>query len=98
MEAIQQNLNPSKMIGADRIKNKMLKLFTKEIAPVVTKLFNKILNQEITLLQIQWNLSEIIPLCKKGDKSDINNYCLVCLTSNMAKVFSKALRIVSTTF
>ncbi len=67
-QVILQNHKSSKVVvGAGGIENKTFKLFAK-ITLVVTKLFNKNLDQEIT--PSQRNLSEIIQLYKKRNKSD----------------------------
>ena len=36
-----------------------------------------------------WKISKVIPLFKQGDRSDLNNYCLISIISVMAKVFKR---------
>lgn len=73
--------------GSDQITNELLKSTLPVIAPILTDLFNEIIETEI--IPQDWTKSTIILLHKKGDKEEIGNYRPISLMSNIYKVFSK---------
>lgn len=73
--------------GSDQITNELLKSVASTIAPILTELFNDIIETED--IPTDWTKSTIILLHKKGDKGDIGNYRPISLMSNVYKVFSK---------
>lgn len=76
-----------KALGPDNISNEAI-LETKEIiTPLLTKIFNIILETE--KIPKSWTVSSIKLLHKKGNRDDIGNYRPISLMSNMYKVFSK---------
>lgn len=75
--------------GPDGINNEILKQAKETITPILTEIFNDILNTE-TIPQ-QWTESNIILLYKKGDQYDIGNYRPISLMSNLYKIFAKVL-------
>ena len=50
-------------------------------------LFNKIL--ELEYFPYQWAVGKIIPVFKKGDRNDANNYRGITIISCLAKLFTK---------
>ncbi|XP_050680147.1 uncharacterized protein LOC126976047 [Leptidea sinapis] len=72
--------------GPDGISNEFLRNYKEVLIPVLTEMFNTILNTEI--IPQQWTESTIILLYKKGDKHDIGNYRLISLMSNIYKIFA----------
>ncbi len=83
-------LQPNKIPGPDRITNNTLKLFSKEITPILTKIFNQIISEE--KIPYQWKTLVIILFFKKGDRSNINNYRLISLTTCISKIFSSLIK------
>ncbi|XP_075990548.1 uncharacterized protein LOC142986144 [Anticarsia gemmatalis] len=73
--------------GPDGISNEILKHSKEVLAPVLTDMFNDIVDTEI--IPQQWTESNIILLYKKGDKHDIRNYRPISLMSNIYKTFAK---------
>lgn len=73
--------------GPDKITNELLKGTLEELAPILTKIFNKVITSGI--IPEQWETSHIILIYKKGPKEDIGNYRPISLMSNVYKVFSK---------
>ncbi len=90
VEAILGKSKSSKVAGPDLIENEILKNFKKELKKVLTKLFERIINEEI--IPIQWNVAEIILLHKKGNRNQIDNYRPISLTSNLCKIFAKIIK------
>lgn len=75
--------------GPDKIPNEMLKGTLEEISPVLTKLFNEIL--QTRLIPEEWTECHIILLHKKGPRDEIGNYRPISLISNIYKVFAKVI-------
>jgi len=82
-----RSLNPNKAMGPDEISPRLLKKCGHELAPSLTKLFN--LSLEKGQFPALWKIANVIPLYKKGDPSDANNYRPVSLLSCVGKVFER---------
>lgn len=63
VEKLLKNLNPHKAAGPDQIRPIVLKNTSKELAPIVSKLFQKSL-QSSTLPDI-WKMANVAPVFKK---------------------------------
>ena len=57
------------------------------LLPSLTVLFNKIYSTG--LLPDQWKVSKIVPIFKKGNKDEIENYRPIANLCSMSKVFEK---------
>ena len=79
-----ENINPNKAVGPDGIPGKILKLCAKELAPILTTLFQASLNQGI--IPKDWKEANITPIFKKGEKTNAENYRPVSLTSIICKL------------
>lgn len=73
--------------GPDGISNEFLRYHKEILIPILTDMFNTILNTEI--IPQRWTESNIILLYKKGNKYEIGNYRPISLMSNIYKIFSK---------
>ena len=82
-----EELKTGKTPGEDGILNEMLKQGADQLTNPLTKLFNRIINEEI--IPNQWTTSIITLLHKKGPRNNLNNYRPISLISNMYKLFSK---------
>ena len=73
-----KGLNPSKALGSDELRPRVLKEMAMELGPVFAHLFH----QSIDTGEIpkEWSLANICPLFKKGDRSLARNYHPVSLT------------------
>ena len=78
------NLKPHKAAGPKDIPLILLKEAADEIAPVITLLFHASLNQGNTLST--WRKALVVPISKKGSKSDASNYRPISLTSVLGKL------------
>ena len=92
MREVQKVLGSLKSIkssGPNNIPARLLKEGAVEIAPSLTRRFN------LSLLQASvpaaWKEAHVIPLHKKGDRSNVKNYRPVSLTSVVSKVLEKVL-------
>ncbi len=82
------NLNPSKSDGAGEIHAKILTSLACYLATSLVKLFNNSL--EPGSIPVEWKLSIICPICKKGSKNNVANYRPICLTSVVCKILERS--------
>ena len=79
-----KNLEPHKAAGPDDIPLMLLREAADEIAPAITLLFQASLNQGNT--PSTWRKALVVPIFKKGSKSDESNYRPISLTSVLCKL------------
>ena len=80
-------LNPSKAYGPDGIGPRLLKELMPVIAAPLCELFQtSLINRKVPTI---WKQATVIPIFKKGDKSDPNNYRPVSLLNTTSKVMEK---------
>ncbi|XP_072028246.1 uncharacterized protein [Amphiura filiformis] len=77
----------NKSPGLDLITNELLKNGGEGMIDSLTKLFNSFLYLEST--PHEWNKGIIVPIFKKGNKNDLNNYRGITLTSCVSKIFNR---------
>jgi hypothetical protein len=82
-------LKSYKSLGTDQILAKLIKTGGETLCSEIHKLICYILNKE--KLPQQWKESIIIPIYKKGDKTDGNNYRGISLLSTAYKMLSNIL-------
>ena len=83
-------LNTNKSIGPDEISGTLLKNCALSIAYPLQLLFN--LSFKTGSLPAEWKLAHIVPIHKKGDKSNIENYRPISHTCIISKIFEKSTR------
>lgn len=88
IEAIKM-LKRGKAAGHDGITSEMLKLLGTNGIEMITTLMNKI--SEESTIPTEWELGIILPIHKKGNKRDCNNYRGVTLLSNVSKIYERLL-------
>jgi hypothetical protein len=75
--------------GSDEISAELIQVGGEILLSVIHKLSNPVWNKEELL--DQWKESIIVPVHKKGDKTDINNYCGISLVSTSYNILSNIL-------
>ena len=82
--------------GCDGILNEMLKAGMDEVVPFLKILFQHIF--DLGLFPIDWCQSIIVPIHKKGDINQCDNYRPISLTSLVSKIYTQILNKRLTTF
>ena len=83
------NLKRGKACGVDSIAAEMLKAGGKVVYTFLTKLFNSIFDQGV--YPLEWAKAIIIPIHKKGDTQNADNYRGVSLLSIVSKCYTSVL-------
>jgi hypothetical protein len=79
-------LKKYKSPGSDQIPRELIQAGGETLQPEIHKLINFIWNKEE--LPDQWKESVIVPIYKKGDKTDCSNYRGISLLSTSYKILS----------
>ena len=77
-----RRLKSGRAVDADQVLNEFLKSTERVILPVLVKLCNAIFNQGI--FPEEWTKSIIVPLHKKGDCDNPDNYRGISLLSSLS--------------
>ena len=89
VELAIEKLKSHKSPGTDEIPAELIKARGRTIHCVIHKLIISILNKEE--LPEEWKESIIVPIHKKRDKTDCNNYRGISLLPTMYKILSSIL-------
>ena len=81
---LMANIKEHKATGPDGIPGRLLKYCAYELADTFTLLFQKSLEQG--RVPHDWKKARIVPIFKKGDKSKVENYRPISLTSIACKL------------
>ena len=90
VEKYIKKLKPSKSQGPDNCHPKFLQEIIDEVTEPLSILFNKTLKED--KIPEQWRLANVVPLHKKGTKSNPENYRPISLTSVVSKLMEKIVR------
>ena len=77
----------NKAVGPDFVSHKMLKETIFSVTTHLCFLFNRSLKE--SLFPTQWKISNVLPLFKKGDSSELSNYRPVSLLSCVGKIMER---------
>ena len=81
------NLDIHKAVGPDQIPPRLLKECAHQIAPSLSLLFNRSISEGS--LPDEWKLANIVPVHKKGEKTDVVNYRPISLLCVVSKVLER---------
>jgi hypothetical protein len=90
VEIAIEKLKRYKSPGSDQIPAELIEAGGKILCPKIHKLVNSIWRME--KFPDQWKESIILPIHKKGDKTDCNNYCGISLLPTSHKILSNSLQ------
>ena len=85
MAQLLHNLKPHKAAGPDRLPSRFLKEVANEIALPLSLIFQASLNQGAP--PVVWKSAMVVPVFKKGSRSDPSNYRPISLTCICSKIF-----------
>lgn len=88
--AILKKTDSSKSSGPDNIDGIVLKKCNRSLAYPLSMIFNKVYDSGE--IPSEWKMANVVPIHKKGDKSNVENYRPISLTSLLMKVFEKLVR------
>jgi len=78
------NIQPNKASGPDNLPARFLKEVANQIAPVLSVVFQASLDQGC--LPDIWKTAAVVPIYKKGSRTNPSNYRLVSLTCICSKI------------
>ena len=87
VQSLIKTLNLKKATGPNSIPTKLLKVFDKTISVPLANLIN--LSFEKGIFPKSLKIASVIPIFKKGDYLDCNNYRPISLTSNISKLLER---------
>ena len=79
-----QKIQPRKATGIDGIPNVLLKHCAIASVPSITALFN--MSIRLGIVPSEWKQANIIPIFKKGDSNNVQNYRPVSLLPVISKI------------
>ena len=85
LKKVSSILKPGKALGVDNISNEMIQGLLNCYPEVILLLFNSIL--ELNEIIPEWIVGLIVPIYKKGEKSEPSNYRGITLMSCLGKLF-----------
>ena len=85
-----KRVKPNKAEGPDEIYARILKECEKELSIPLAIIFSKSLND--SQIPFDWKRANVIPIFKKGDKSKVENYRPVSLTSLVCKILESIIK------
>ena len=86
---IINNLTPKTSSGIDNLSIKHMKVIKYELAKPLTLITNQVLSSGIFPDKLK--IAKVIPIFKKGDDTDINNYRPISLLPAISKIIEKVI-------
>ena len=83
-------IKPNKAEGPDEIYARVLRECEKELCGPLAIIFNKSLTE--AKIPLDWKSANVVPIFKKGDRSEVQNYRPVSLTSLVCKLLESILK------
>ena len=96
IESLIDCIKPNKAIGPNSIPTKILKELKTELSKPLSDMINVSFNKGI--FPYFPRVANFVPIHKKGEKLDANNYRAISLLSNISQLYEKAMHIRLTNF
>ena len=88
--SLLNSINPSKAMGPDKIHGIFLKNCSKKLSKPLSLLFTKCYYSGN--IPNEWKLALVVPVYKKGSKTDVKNYRPISLTCLIIKIMERIVR------
>ena len=88
--SLLSNLNPNKAPGPDGIHGKILKMCSLSLSKPLSILFK--MSYSSGHIPKEWKLANVVPVHKKGSKSEVSNYRPISLTCLIMKIYERVIR------
>jgi len=75
----------------DGLSGYFIKIFSKQLTPYITKLFNMIV--VLNNIPPTWKIAKLQPIHKKGSSQDVSNFRPISNPSSGAKLFELSLSV-----
>ena len=86
---IMNNLTPKTSSGIDNLFIKQIKVIQYELAKPLTLITNQVFSSGIFPDKLK--IAKVIPIFKKGDDTDVNNYRPISLLPAISKIIEKVI-------
>lgn len=90
IKGLLENIDPNKAQGADNIHGKILKYCSGSLSKPLAILFEA--SYKTGSIPADWKMANVVPIHKKGSKTEVNNYRPISLTSIIMKIYEKVIR------
>ena len=90
IESLLMNISVNKAMGPDGLSGKVLKCCAKSLSVPLSLIFRK--SYYSSSLPKEWKMANVVPVHKKGSKSDVENYRPISLTSIVVKTLERIVR------
>ena len=85
-----KKIRPNKAEGPDEIHARLLRECERELSIPLAIIFSKSLAE--CKIPVDWKRANVVPIYKKGDRSEVGNYRPVSLTSLSCKVLESIIK------
>ena len=90
IESLLSDINSNKAQGPDGIHGKILKRCSKSLAYPLSRIFE--MSYNCGYIPKEWKFANVVPVFKKGNKSNVENYRPISLTCLVMKIFERIVR------
>ena len=89
IKRIIYTIKPKSFSGCDGIPSKLLRELPESILEVLAHIFNQFFNAE--KFSSRFELAKVVPVFRKGNSTDLNNYRSISLLNTFSKILEKAM-------
>ena len=87
VRALLADINTNKACGSDEIPGMVLKMYSESVALPLSIIYKLVYNTES--LPLEWEMSSIVPIFKKGDSKEVSHYIPISLLCIASKIMER---------